>query len=345
LDHAFVPQLPVQPNQRRIMILALIVGCVLGLGVAMMRDQLNPQFRRAEEVEQLFGPQLLAIIPDFSFEYDRVSWYNRIGWKRSPPSDRIVDAFGQGIDASEPRTSASKGLLDQQRDGQSFQDSFVVKWLPNSTAAEQYRVAATRLLLARTNGQSTIVAVTSAIKSEGKTTTVINLGYTMARDLGKRTLILDCDFKCPMLHHYAETVPKWGLADCLIGDIPLDDCLFGFEDASCWIMPVGSSDVHPTELLKNQRLAGILAQLRARFDYIFINTPPIFPLAAMNILARHADILLLVVRADSTPKHVVQRALSSLPSTVPAHVILNAVRHQALPSYMGAYGYLAKQSS
>lgn len=342
LDPAFFPRLPVQPNQQRIMVFALILGCVLGLGMTLMRDQLNPRFRRAEEVEQLFGPHLLAVIPDFSFECGRVSWYNRIGWNRLPPRDGTVEASGQGIDGSEVRTIVSNGLLDKQSDGQPFQDSFVVKWLPNSTVAEQYRVAATRLALVKTDGQSAVVAVTSAIKDEGKTTTVINLGYTMARDLGKRTLILDCDFKCPMLHHYAKTVPKWGLADCLIGDIPLDDCLFGFEDAPCWIMPVGSPDVHPTELLKSERLAGILAQLRARFEYIFINTPPILPLATMNILAGHADILLLVVRADSTPRQLVQRALSSLPSSVPAHLVLNAVRHQALSSYMGIYQHLAR---
>jgi polysaccharide biosynthesis transport protein len=170
---------------------------------------------------------------------------------------------------------------------------------------------------------------------------VINLGYTMARDLGKRTLILDCDFKCPVLHQYAETLPKWGLADCLIDDIPLDDCMSGFEDAPCWIMPVGKSAVHSTELLKSERLVGIFAHLRERFEYIFINAPPILPLAVMNILAKHADILLLVVRANSTPKQVVQRALSSLPSSVPAHVVLNAVGNQALPSYMGTYQYLA----
>jgi polysaccharide chain length determinant protein (PEP-CTERM system associated) len=344
LDTANFPTSPEKPNRPRILIFGVLFGCALGLGIAVIREQFHPQFRRPEEVEQLLGPQLLAVIPDFSFEYDRVRWYNRIGWNRSLPVNEKAEASGEGIDGGAARTIVSKGLLGQRRDAQSFKDSFIVNWLPNSNVAEQYRVAATRLLLARTKGQSTVVAVTSAIKGEGKTTTVINLGYTMARDLGKRTLILDCDFKCPMLHHYAETVPKWGLADCLIGDIPLDDCLFGFEDEPCWIMPVGSSDVHPTELLKSERLAGILAQVRARFDYIFINTPPIFPLAAMNILARHADILLLVVRADSTPKQIVQRALSSLPSSVPAHVILNGVRHQALPSYMGTYEYLAKQS-
>jgi hypothetical protein len=63
----------------------------------------------------------------------------------------------------------------------------------------------------------------------------------------------------------------------------------------------------------------------------------------MNVLARHADLLLLVVRADSTPKPVVQRALGFLQAIAPAHVILNAVKSQSLPSYMGNYEYLHLQ--
>jgi polysaccharide biosynthesis transport protein len=342
LDTANFPTSPEKPNQPRILIFGFLFGCAIGLGIAVIRERLHPEFRRPEEVEQLFGPQLLAVIPDFSVGYDRVSWYNRMGWNRLLPGYGSVEASGQGIGRSEVRTIVSRGLLGQGRDGQPFKDSFVVKWLPNSNVAEQYRVGAARLSLVKTDGQSAVVAVTSAVKGEGKTTTVINLGYTMARDLGKRTLILDCDFKCPMLHQYAETLPKWGLADCLTEDIQLDDCMSGFEDAPCWIMPVGKSAVHSSELLKSERLAGILAQLRERFEYIFINAPPILPLAVMNILAKHADILLLVVRANSTPKQVVQRALNSLPSSVPAHVVLNAVGNQALPSYMGTYEYLAR---
>ena len=69
-------------------------------------------------------------------------------------------------------------------------------------AAEQYRVAAARLQLS--SGGSAVAVVTSAIKGEGKTTTVINLGYTLARDFGKRVLLVDCDFVYPELKCFLE---------------------------------------------------------------------------------------------------------------------------------------------
>jgi len=338
LDTANFPTKPETPNQPRVLIFGFLFGCTMGLGISLLKEKLNPQFRHPEEIEKLLGPQLLAVIPDFSFEYDRLSWYNRIGWRELLPGSTRTIADPDVEDNME-RAIIPRRQNDKKSGDQPF-DSFVVKWFPNSSVAEQYRVAATRLALVRGKGPSTVVAVTSAVKGEGKTTTVINLGYTMARDLGKRTLLLDCDFICPMLHKYAETIPRWGLADCLVDDIPLDDCLTRFKDAPCWIMPVGSSTVRSTELLKSQRLAGILEQVRGRFEYILINAPPVLPLAAMNILAGHADLLLLIVRASSTPKEVVKRALNSLPTNAPAHVILNAVENQSLPSYMGSYEYL-----
>lgn len=343
IDTANFPTKPEKPNQPRVLIFGLLLGCGLGVGVAVLREQLHPQFRRPEEVEQLFGPQLLAVIPDFSAEYNRLSWYNRIGWNRLRPRDGDIGSSGERMNENEAKSIIPKRLLQQGQGVQQFQDNFVAKWLPNAPVAEQYRVAATRLLLTKSVRPSTVVAVTSAVKGEGKTTTVINLGYTMARDLGKRTLLLDCDFKCPVLHHYTGVIPKGGLADCLIGDSQPHECMSRLEDVPCWIMPVGNSAVHATELLKSERLAGIFLQLREQFEYIFINTPPILPLAAMNILAGHADTVLLVVRANSTPRQVVHRALSSLPGNTQTYVVLNAVGNQALPSYMGAYDYLAKQ--
>jgi capsular exopolysaccharide synthesis family protein len=211
---------------------------------------------------------------------------------------------------------------------------FVAKWWPNSITGEQYRVAATRLALLERDKQCTVVAVTSAVKGEGKTTTAINLGYTLARDLGKRTLLLECDLGRPALDRYVDTPPKGGLTEALLTDLPFEDCLSGFGDVPCWIMPVGNSMTSVSELLKTERFDAILRRCRQEFDYVLINTPPILPLATMNMLERHADLILLVVRASSTTHSVVKRALNSLRARKPVQVILNAVESHSLPTYM-----------
>jgi Mrp family chromosome partitioning ATPase len=297
--------------------------------------EICPQFRRPEDLELIVGPQLLVAIPDFSLAFTDPMW------KRLIPSLTSGKNNGSEVATQEvavAETGAPKVVTESR---ERFDRSFVTHWLPGSFAAEQYRVAATRLTLLGSRNRSQVIPITSAIKGEGKTTTTINLGYTMARDLGKHTLLIDCDFQHPNLHTFIKFAPLRGIADCLMGHVRLDDCMVRFTGLPCWIMPVGSSTVSTTEILRTEKLVGILDQLRERFEYIFINAPPVLPQATMNILTRHADLLIFVIRADSTPKPVAMRGMSSLPTTVPIHVILNGAKRVSLPSYgMGDNVYM-----
>ncbi|GKS58343.1 hypothetical protein YTPLAS18_18700 [Nitrospira sp.] len=334
LEEARFPRVPERPNQPRVLILGLLFGCAFGMGMAVLVEQLYPQFRRPEDIEMLFGPQLLAVIPDFSLESAYRTWRRFI--PTYPFGREAKLSLGGDPLLPERREAKGNGLPN----GQAIQESFVAKWFPSSMVAEQYRVAATRLSLISAKERCTVLAVTSAVKGEGKTTTVINLGYTLARDLGKRVLLIDCDFKFPGLQQFTEEDCNCGLADYLANDVDIDECLVGCGEAPCWILPVGNRVVNSTELLKTDRLSVLLQGLRDRFDFILLNTPPILAQATMNVLAGHADGLLLVVRANRTPHDVVKRAVSSLKSTKPLHVVLNAVGNQSLPSYIYEYGEL-----
>jgi polysaccharide chain length determinant protein (PEP-CTERM system associated) len=328
LDSANFPRVPIYPNQRRILIFGFIIGCALGVGIIVLQEQMNPQFRRPEDVEYMLGPQLLAVIPNFLVEF------SRIARQRFLPVPGSATGVNSHSPADRARTMGWKRLVNNGIQGRRQEIDFVARWWPNSITGEQYRVAATRLALLERDGQSMVIAVTSAVKGEGKTTTVVNLGYTLARDLGKRTLLLECDFGRPVLHRYLETPPQGGLTDILLTDLPFDDCLAGFGDVPCWIMPVGNCISSVSELLKTERFDAILRRCRQEFDYVLINTPPILPLATMNMLEQYADLILLVVRASCTTHNVVKRALSSLRASKPFHVILNAVESQSLPNYM-----------
>jgi polysaccharide chain length determinant protein (PEP-CTERM system associated) len=329
LDSANFPRAPVFPNQRRIYLFGLVLGCGLGIALIIMREQLNPQFRKPEDVEYMLGPQLLAVIPNFMVEFNRITKQ-----KYLPVYSGNEDFSG----TSHLMTNSVPGWKRFIKFGESNrcweQLDFVARWWPNSITGEQYRIAATRLALLERDGQPSVIAVTSAVKGEGKTTTVVNIGYTLARDLGKRTLLLECDFGRPVLHRYLEILPKGGLSDSLVSDVLFEDCISGFGDVPCWIMPVGNCIISAGELLKSERFVDILKQCRERFDYVLINTPPILPLATMNMLEQHVDLILLVVRASSTTHGIVKRALTSLGAKKPMHVVLNAVESHSLPNYM-----------
>jgi capsular exopolysaccharide synthesis family protein len=179
--------------------------------------------------------------------------------------------------------------------------------------------------------------VTSALKGEGKTTTVVNLGYTLAQDLGKKTLLIDCDFHCPTLHEYVNIPAQAGLIELLDGETSLENCLSAIDEVPCLILPIGRMGKDFSELTRIQQLKAIIPKIRMSFDCVIINGPPVLPSASVGILASLADHHIMVIRAGTTPKHVVQQAFTMLRLSDEAHVILNAVEEQSMPPYM--YGY------
>jgi capsular exopolysaccharide synthesis family protein len=324
LDPANLPQKPEKPNQLLIMLLGLIGGGGLGVGLALGIDHLNPTFKRREEVEVLPGINVLATIPQFFSVSSPVSALPRTGSRMTlGNSHRVLEAT---ITVNGNRSGLTAENL-----------SLIAKWQPRSVAAEQYRMAATKLTLSGEGRRSTVIEITSALMGEGKTTTVVNLGYTIARDLGKKTLLIDCDFQRPALHHYALLPARQGLTEFLDGRAPLDDCLSVIDEAPCSILAVGGAGDERNELARIQQLKAILPVLRAQFEYLIINTPPVLSSATMGILANLADELIVVIRAGYSPRHLVQKTFTMLALMGQRHVILNWVDAQSMPHHL--YGY------
>lgn len=316
LDPANLPQNPEKPNRLLIMILGLLGGGGLGVGLALGIDQLNPTFKRREEVEVLPGIQVLATIPQFFTVSPQVNPIPKPGFR---VEGMLLASSGNG---KEPNPASL---------------NLIAKWQSRSIAAEQYRMAATKLTLSAEGRHSTVIEITSALMGEGKTTTVVNLGYTIARDLGKKTLLIDCDFQRPGLHHYARVPARAGLIEFLDGHASLADCLSVIDENPCFILPVGRADGEKNELARIQQLKAILPELRAQFQYVIINTPPVLSSATMGILASLADEIVVVIRAGYSPKHLVQKAFTMLGLTVQRQVILNWVDAQSMSHHM--YGY------
>ena len=330
LDPANLPQTLDKPNRLLIMALGLLGGCGLGIGLAIGLDQVNPTFKRREEVEILPGIRVLAVIPNFHSRHHQLSQQ-----AKSPLVSADVGSPLPAVQAGRRNPSWTAGAHNQE--ALSSQLNLVAKWQPHSIAAEQYRTAATRLMLSTEGRGSTVLEVTSALKGEGKTTTVVNLGYTLARNLGKKTLLIDCDFRCPALHEYVTIPAQAGLIELLNGEASLENCLSVIDEMPCSILSIGRMGEEFNELTRIQQLKAILPKIRMNFDYVIINAPPVFPSATEGILASLADLHIMVIRAGTTPKHVVQQAFKMLGLSGGTHVILNAVEERSMPTYM--YGY------
>jgi len=215
--------------------------------------------------------------------------------------------------------------------------NLVSKWHPRSVAAEQYRMAATKLAMTAEGRDSMVIVMTSALKGEGKTTTAVNLGYTLARDLGKSTLIIECDFGCPALHHYVDRQSRFGLIDWLDGHAPLEDCLGAIDEVPCAVIPMGERDAEVNEFKAIQQLRTMLPTVRANFKYIIVNTAPVLCSATTGLLTSMGDMVVVVVHAHVTPRDAVQKAFTMLGLAHEKLVVFNGADVSSMPSYMYAY--------
>lgn len=326
LDPANLPNTPEGPDRIIIVLAGLVMGLGLGYGFAFVIDQWNPTFRRSEEAEVSLGFPILATIPSFQAAYGKSSDGLMLTGPMGGHSELSADANGDLI---------SKGPgAGKWRGGSTPDASLVSRWRPSSIVAEQYRVAATRLVLMNDDRANTVVLATSAMKGEGKTSSVVNLGYTLARDLEKQVLLIGCDFKAPRLHEAVGMPSAPGLADYFHGHIGLENCIHRMDDVPLWVLPAGAVDSHAVSLSRLPQLASMIESLRSRFDYILLDAPPILPLADMNVLAGLADVLVLVVRAGVTPQEVVVRAMDMLRPNVQARILLTDASSQGMPYFM-----------
>ncbi|TCJ18871.1 polysaccharide biosynthesis tyrosine autokinase [Rubrobacter taiwanensis] len=209
---------------------------------------------------------------------------------------------------------------------------------PEGPAAEAYRTLRTNLLYALVDDPLKVVTFTSPGPGEGKSTTCANLGVVLAQ-ANKNTLILDCDFRRPVMHRFFGLRNVWGVVDVLVGKRSLPDTmqevLVGLNVLTCGPIPP-----NPAELLSSQRFAEFVARVRAEFDYVLIDAPPVGLVSDPVVISTQGDGVMLVLDAHSTGKGALRKSLHSL-EAVGANIIgtvMNNVRGGKGGYYRYGYG-------
>jgi polysaccharide biosynthesis transport protein len=211
---------------------------------------------------------------------------------------------------------------------------------PASPLTEQYRILYSRIHQSNKQQSNKVFAVSSAVQDEGKTLTALNLAVVMARDFGKRTLLIEGDCKHPSILTYLGKQYSIDLVDVLSHKKDVHLAMVHFAHDNLWILPVTKYVQNSSGFLSSPAMADLIKMLRERYDYVLVDSPPILPLSDMNMFAEMVDGIILVVRAERTPRDAVLQAIHSLATDKLTGIVLNDVRPPFLRDYR--YEYIRK---
>ncbi len=309
VDPALVPSSPSRPQKARNIVLAFLVGLVGGIGLALFREYLDNTVKSPDDVEALTGLPSLAVVPSLP---GMNTSHNRLA--------RSAEATPGGG----PRVE----LL-----------SFVQ---PKSQISEAFRALRTSLLLSQADHPPQVILVTSALPREGKTTAAVNLAVTLAQ-LGDRTLLIDSDMRKPGVRRALNLTSgkEAGLSSYLAGVSTLDEVTVPHPTIENLVaLTTGPVPPSPADLLSSHRMREAIAELRHKFKFVVIDSPPVMAATDAVLISALTDGVLLVVRSGETPKEAFTRTRDLL-AAVKCRllgVVLNAVDSSA-PDYYYSYRY------
>lgn len=177
---------------------------------------------------------------------------------------------------------------------------------------EAYKALRTNVSFALTgDNKSKVVVVTSALQSEGKSMTAVNLAISYAMTDCK-VLIIDCDLRRPKLARLLRLGNKVGMSNLLMDPDLLDQAILHSDMSGLDVILSGSIPPNPSELLGSSRMQALLEELRKRYDYIFIDSPPVNMVTDAMVVAPNSDGVLFLVRANRSERGPVCHALEQL---------------------------------
>ncbi|GAB1475539.1 hypothetical protein MASR2M70_03710 [Bacillota bacterium] len=205
---------------------------------------------------------------------------------------------------------------------------------------EAYKAMRTNVMFSVPDDGCKVIAVTSAVPGEGKSTTVINLAITFAQT-GTRVLLIDADMRRPNIKRILSAGDGIGLSEILAKFVKAEEAIHSSGYDKLDVIFSGNVPPNPVELLGSDNMQAMIEELKGKYDYIFIDTPPINVVTDATVVSRLLHGIILVARENKSKKDEVTEALNKL-RFVNAKVlglVLNDKMYQSKRGgYYGKYG-------
>ena len=293
LNPATLPGVPSSPKVPLNMAIGVLLGIVVGVGLAFFIEYLDTSVKTMDDVETMLGVPVLAIVP------------KNIKLLHKQPTD-VPDA-------------------------------------------EAYRILRTNIEFNRKSADANTISMVSGGPGEGKSTTLCNLAFTCAQG-GYSVLIVDADLRRPTQHKLFEVNNSVGLTNYLTTNIAPEDVILTPPVDNLSLMPSGILPADAVGILNSQRMSDMIAELKARYDIIFFDSPPILGVSDGAVLASEVDQSIIIVQHRRFPRAMllrVKQAIQNVGGTV-LGVVLNNVDLRHDPNYAyytSYYEYYAVRTS
>lgn len=326
LQRALVPTLPNNPQspvQRGV--LGMILGLVLGIVFAVVAETLDTSIGTIEDVQEYTGAKVVGVVPFIRAESVAESMER------------------QGYDIENERMLQRMAQL-------------VAYFDPQSTLAETFRTLRTNIEFVTAEKGDKTLLVTSSTSGEGKSTVMANLAMTMTQ-LGKRTLLVDCDLRKPTVARMFGLDKEPGLAEVIVGNYHWREVIrtvtdivtggMGMENlmqtqgiSNLHIITSGSIPPNPAELLNSSRMDDFIGEVREVYDIVLFDAPPILHVTDAAILGKKVDGALMLYKAGDIPRTSLKRAVNLLNSVGVdlLGIVLNGIRAETSSDYYD-FGY------
>jgi capsular exopolysaccharide synthesis family protein len=243
--------------------------------------------------------------------------------------------------AVEPNYSAE---LEER--GSEFDDHLVSLLAPTSFEAEQYRELRHTIEQLRRSTELSVIAVSSPVAADGKTTTAINLAGALAQAPDAQILLVDADLRAPSLGACLgitdRAVP--GLVDAILNPtLTLEAVTQALPHLNLSVITTGRRPSVPYEVLKSPRVGQLFAETRRKYDYVIVDTPPLVSVPDGRVFGEWVDGFLIVVAAHRTPRRLLEEAFNLMEPSKILGLVFNGDDHHVSRDSYGPYGSSLRQ--
>lgn len=313
VDPASLPKRPVRPVALIVISKGIAGGLILGIAIVLLMQRLDSTFGSAEEVEQLTDLPVVATIP-------------------------LISQSGASRRSRRKATSDPDSSLEDK-----IYDDIALINDPSGIAAENIRTLWAALELVGKEEDRRTTLFSSALPGEGKTFMSCNYAVSLAQH-GLKTLLIDADLRRPGVHtrfHLKNNQP--GFTEHVAKGMDLSEVIHANMVNNLDIMLTGGKCPNPAEFFGGKGLAETLEGALLKYNRVVVDSPPIIPVCDTRLIAPYVQTMCLVVKAESTSRHAVRRALSFLEMAHvrPVGIIYNCLPPWSINEYHG-YSYSKK---